>query len=128
VTRSLVLHPIAIASLVVLVVNDHVLKAAYPSWITGKLSDVAGMIMFPIFLHALAARRIPLWITTAATMIAFTLVKTWQPATDAWTGIIGVVLRDASDLGALPFALVGLWISGTSESTDSSSVPSLHPR
>ena len=31
-------------ALVVLVLNDHVLKTAYPGWVTGKLSDVAGLV------------------------------------------------------------------------------------
>jgi hypothetical protein len=34
-------------ALVVLVLNDHVLKTAYPGWITGKLSDVAGLVLAP---------------------------------------------------------------------------------
>ena len=37
------LHPVALAALAVLVLNDHVWKARYPGWVTGKLSDVAVM-------------------------------------------------------------------------------------
>ncbi|HET7501896.1 MAG TPA: hypothetical protein VFK02_12855 [Kofleriaceae bacterium] len=37
-------RPIAIAAIALLVVNDHVLKAAYPGFVTGKLSDFAGMM------------------------------------------------------------------------------------
>ncbi len=36
----------------VLTLNDHFLKAAHPSWLTGKLSDVAGMMFFPFLLSA----------------------------------------------------------------------------
>ena len=32
----------------VLLVNDHVLKDAYSSWLTGKLSDFAGLYFFPV--------------------------------------------------------------------------------
>ncbi len=35
-------------------INDHVLKRAWPGFVTGKLSDVAGLCFFPLFLIALA--------------------------------------------------------------------------
>ena len=41
------MHPVALAAIAVLVVNDHVLKSAYPGWLTGKLSDIAGLVFFP---------------------------------------------------------------------------------
>ncbi len=46
-------HPATWLSIALLLVNDHVLKVLYPSWITGKLSDFAGLFFFP-FLLALA--------------------------------------------------------------------------
>jgi hypothetical protein len=48
------LHPLAIGAVAVLVVNDHLLKAAYPGLVTGKLSDVAGLVFFPLLLVGLA--------------------------------------------------------------------------
>ncbi len=57
------LHPVPIAAIALLVINDHVLKAAFPGALTGKLSDVAGMAFFPLLLVsaveviAAAARR-----------------------------------------------------------------------
>jgi hypothetical protein len=47
------LHPLMIAAVALLLVNDHVLKARFPGLMTGKLSDAAGMLFFPAFLHAL---------------------------------------------------------------------------
>jgi hypothetical protein len=44
--------PVALFAIALLVVNDHVLKAAYPGLVTGKLSDVAGMMVFPLLLAA----------------------------------------------------------------------------
>ncbi len=41
-----------IVAVALLLLNDHVLKAAYPSWWTGKLSDVAGLAFFPLMLQA----------------------------------------------------------------------------
>ncbi|MSP60271.1 MAG: hypothetical protein EXR72_08005 [Myxococcales bacterium] len=53
------LHPLWIASLAVLVVNDHFLKGAglAPGWLTGKLSDLAGYLLFPMLLAALLRVR-----------------------------------------------------------------------
>lgn len=51
---NLLLHPLALIAIAVLVVNDHLLKAAFPgTWWTGKLSDFAGLVFFPLFLLAL---------------------------------------------------------------------------
>jgi hypothetical protein len=43
-------HPSAIASIVILMVNDHILKVFVPSALTGKLSDFAGLYFFPFLL------------------------------------------------------------------------------
>lgn len=47
-------HPLPIAAVVVLAVNDHLLKGAgiLPGWVTGKLSDIAGLFFFPVLLAA----------------------------------------------------------------------------
>ncbi len=97
------LHPAAIAAIVVLVVNDHVLKARWPGLVTGKLSDVAGMIFFPLVLFAMAAviaraskrpelasRRV-LVVCAIATGVAFAAVKTWAPATLAFEAALGAL-------------------------------------
>lgn len=49
------LHPAPLAAVVVLALNDHVLKGAgvLPGWLTGKLSDFAGYFFFPLLLTAL---------------------------------------------------------------------------
>ena len=44
-----------LGSLALLIVNDHYLKAAYPSALTGKLSDVAGLFAFVYFLSVVGA-------------------------------------------------------------------------
>ena len=61
-TRAALLHPVALAALATLLVNDHVLKAAWPGWWTGKLSDLAALIVGPIAVAAVwqgVARRLP---------------------------------------------------------------------
>jgi hypothetical protein len=49
------LHPVPLAALVVLALNDHRWKGAgwLPMWLTGKLSDFAGLLFFPLLLTAL---------------------------------------------------------------------------
>lgn len=46
--------PVPLAALALLVVNDHVLKANYPGWLSGKLSDVAVLVLIPFLLVAAA--------------------------------------------------------------------------
>ncbi|PKO16956.1 MAG: hypothetical protein CVU39_06975 [Chloroflexi bacterium HGW-Chloroflexi-10] len=43
-------HPAIIISILILLVNDHLLKHTMPSWFTGKLSDFAGLFFFPFLL------------------------------------------------------------------------------
>ena len=47
---ELLLHPLAIVALVVLVLNDHWWKEAFGNALTGKLSDFAGLALFPLVL------------------------------------------------------------------------------
>lgn len=99
---ELALHPVAVLGLAVLLVNDHVLKAAVPGWWTGKLSDVAGLAFFPFLLVALAdvARRcgrrgrpgIRVAIAAAcATAIVFTAIKTSAIARDLYAATVGLL-------------------------------------
>ncbi|ETK34301.1 hypothetical protein [Microbispora sp. ATCC PTA-5024] len=48
-------HPVTLAAVAVLLVNDHVLKAAWPGALTGKLSDVAGLLVAPPLLAFLVS-------------------------------------------------------------------------
>lgn len=46
-----------VASVVLLLANDLYLKAAYASWLTGKLSDFAGIFLVSVLVFALFPRR-----------------------------------------------------------------------
>lgn len=46
-------HPAILFSIFTLLLNDHVLKIYFPSWLTGKLSGFAGLFFFPILLSAI---------------------------------------------------------------------------
>ncbi|MFU9026969.1 hypothetical protein ACNAWD_04060 [Rhodococcus erythropolis] len=122
---DLLLSPWALVSVSVILVNDHVLKGAFGNTMTGKLSDVAGVFLFPLLLlsvlevlrRKLAGRAAIAW-SIAVTGIGFTAVKTVSPIGDAYEWVIGffrwtaggfrgellpiVVFRDPSDLWVLP--------------------------
>ncbi|MBQ1028111.1 hypothetical protein [Micromonospora sp. C95] len=49
------IHPMTVAATALLILNDHVLKAAYPGWLTGKLSDATGLVMAPPLLAVVLA-------------------------------------------------------------------------
>jgi hypothetical protein len=97
------LHPAALASLALLVLNDHVLKRAYPGLVTGKLSDVAGLVFFPLLLVALvevlarvrgrftAPSVRVLLVAVVATGVVFALSKTWPPAADLYRTCIAAL-------------------------------------
>jgi hypothetical protein len=101
---------VPLAAIALLVLNDHVFKARWPGWITGKLSDVAGLVFFPLLLHALTA-RLPgvralsperrLLLCTAATALVFSAVKTWAPATRAYEIGLGLLQWPFRIAGAL---------------------------
>ena len=48
-------HPLSIAAIVVLLLNDHVWRKVAPSWLTGKLGDAAWLVFAPFLLAALMA-------------------------------------------------------------------------
>jgi hypothetical protein len=79
-----------------LLLNDHLLKSAAPGWLTGKLSDVAGLVFFPLLLQGiwevsaslLVARPRPsvvvLIAAVATTGALFAAVESWPPADEAY--------------------------------------------
>lgn len=42
--------PATWVSIFILLINDHLLRTTYPSWVTGKLSDFAGIFFFPFLI------------------------------------------------------------------------------
>ncbi|MDH5671728.1 MAG: hypothetical protein OEZ06_06235 [Myxococcales bacterium] len=109
-------HPLWWAALIGLLLNDHVLKGAglLPALLTGKLSDVLGLIVLPPLLClAFDARRA--WSRPAALALsggALALVNLWPVAAAqlellyAALGLSARVVCDAKDLLALPSLLL----------------------
>jgi hypothetical protein len=97
------LHPVVLGAVVLLVLNDHVFKARWPSWWTGKLSDVAGLAFFPVLLQALweqvSGRRTRafrpslafLVCAVIATGVCFGATKISHDAGNAWRWALGVL-------------------------------------
>jgi hypothetical protein len=53
---KIILSGAFLLALALLLLNDHFLKAAYPGWVTGKLSDFAGLFVLAVFVYAVAGR------------------------------------------------------------------------
>lgn len=117
---GLLLHPVALGATVLLWVNDHHLKATFPGVVTGKLSDLCGMIVFPLFLTGalellahLARRRVRVGVrgmglAVLATGAVFTAIQLSPVAAAAYRWAFGVrwwiegwLLRGATDLPAV---------------------------
>jgi hypothetical protein len=122
-------HPLLLGSILVLLLNDHVLKALIPSVLTGKLSDFAGMFFFPFMVGAgvqgagrLGGRRVggrlALLVGFGLSAAAFGAFKT-LPGANLWmadllSGLLGLPVKialDPSDLLALVMFVPawGLW-------------------
>ncbi|HEY4182187.1 MAG TPA: hypothetical protein VGM90_35330 [Kofleriaceae bacterium] len=134
------LHPVAIGAVLVLILNDWVLKPAFPhGWphaITGKLSDIAGLVAAPVILTALigllllASRKLGLRthphltqrrlvLAIAATGIVFCAVKLSPAVSHAFVALLShvrhsAVMLDRTDLFCLP-ALAIAYVVGRDE-------------
>jgi hypothetical protein len=114
------LAPLPLVALALLGVNDWILKpSAAPEWLTGKLSDFAGLFAFPLVATAafdlllLAAgagridytlRRWKLAVAIGLELIGFTILKLWPAGSDALVRVMRLafprteVMMDATDL------------------------------
>ncbi|MDX2009640.1 MAG: hypothetical protein SFW67_05600 [Myxococcaceae bacterium] len=129
---DLLLRPLALAAVATLALNDHVLKPWLHNALTGKLSDVAGCFVLPLFvaavLDALGVRapRLRLGVGAIATLVFFTALKgspvvasrVSEVLAGAWHVIGqrgGPILADPTDLLALP-AIGAAWVWGLTQS------------
>ncbi len=127
------LHPVTLLSLVVLVVNDWVLKPRLgPSVVTGKLSDIAGLAAAPVVLTALIGLALlvatklgatvqphlthrRLVVAIVATGAVFAAIKL-SPRASAWFVEVlssirpAQVMLDRTDLLCLPALAIAYWI------------------
>ncbi|MEJ7729042.1 MAG: hypothetical protein WKG00_07500 [Polyangiaceae bacterium] len=109
--RSALAHPAWWAALAVLVLNDHVLKGGglLPAEVTGKLSDIAGLVVAPVLLAAVLAVRSARAraLCCAAVAVPFAAIKLSATAASvltaavAWVGLRYRIWVDPGDLVAL---------------------------
>lgn len=112
--RPLVVAAIPIAAVVVLLVNDHVLKWQLDNWWTGKLSDFAGLVFFPLLALALLEwlgtgalrRRAHVVLACAVTGLVFAAIKLVPVANLAYAELAGLV--------QWPGWVMLAWFDGTS--------------
>ena len=113
-------HPATVLATVLLVLNDHLLKAAAPGPLTGKLSDVVGLVMAPaVVAVALTTIRVPARVAAPLACglvgLGFAAVKASPVvatcASAVWSLVNGpsTVEADGTDLLALP-ALGLAWL------------------
>ena len=84
---SYITNPLFIVSLLLLLVNDHYFKEVYHNGITGKLSDVSGIIVFALFWTALLTdfkKQIFIW---TAVVFAFWKTEYSQHLIDFWNAL-----------------------------------------
>jgi hypothetical protein len=102
---ELLLHPVALCALVVVLVNDHILKPHAPSTLSGKASDFAGLIYFPLLIASVIEvtrrlRRVEEWPTcirqvvsiSAVVGAAFAAIKLLPVAGDVYRAVIGFLM------------------------------------
>ena len=105
--KGLVSRGLPLFCVAVLALNDHVLKQRFPGFVTGKVSDFAGLFFFPLLLtdaltFALRSKaRTTLVGACIATAIVFTLVKTWFPAHALYCEGLGILQWPVRALAAV---------------------------
>jgi len=138
-------HPLPLGALALLAINDHLLKGSglLPGWLTGKLSDLAGLFFFPLLLTAICdvvlfgwnviARRtlfdasLRRWKLAAAASLTgalFVAIKLSPAVADRYLWLVdhidlidllrpGRIAQDPTDLIALPVLAVAVWFGDT---------------
>ena len=128
---ELLTHPLVVAALGLLMLNDHVLKERFHNALTGKLSDVAGLVFFPVLVasavevgawivgRSAPARAQLLLVSGALTAIGFVGIQTVAPMTELYRSVAGLltgrptmVVADPTDVLAVPACFVGWWLGG----------------
>lgn len=122
-------HPWPLLAMVLLGVNDHLLKGSgwLPGWVTGKLSDFAGLVFFPLFVTAAMDTLLYLVFKITRGRSPCYSLKMWKLyAAVAFTAILFVPLKLSDTWGTLYIQAMHVldvfdWFSGfqvTKDPTD----------
>ncbi|MEI6765553.1 MAG: hypothetical protein WCM76_07915 [Bacteroidota bacterium] len=99
-----------IAALVMLLLNDLALKYSFHNFFTGKLSDLAGLFIFPLFFTVLFPGKKKMIFIITAVLFVFWKSSASQAIIDGWNSIGAfrivrtVDYYDLSALAVLPFS------------------------
>jgi hypothetical protein len=93
--EAILTSPPFLLALLTLAANDWVLKPQFYNWLTGKLSDFAGLFAFGCFLAAVVPASPRLILAVIGLLFVWWKLPISDAALDAWNG-----------LGILPFARV----------------------
>jgi MFS superfamily sulfate permease-like transporter len=135
---SIIVHPIALLAMATTWCNDRYLKHVHPGWVTGKLSDLAGLAFFPfwaigcieLLLLLCGRRRLArtrsMLVVVVATAFLFSGIKLSPAASRYYEHFIARIRSvglstsvpnvqvsnavDLTDLIALPALGLGLWV------------------
>jgi hypothetical protein len=106
------LHPVFAGAVALLLVNDHLLKSAFPGLISGKLSDVAGLVFFPMLMVATwevlagvmrrwrGPRSLPLIVAIIATAFVFVAIKVSSEGSSLFAEVLGRMQWFGASLGS----------------------------
>lgn len=107
----LLVHPLYLISLTLLISNDWYFKATFHNFWTGKLSDLAGLFIFPIFFSVIFPKYVKTihWLT--ALLFLFWKTEWSQPLLDwilqlGWTFERVVDYSDLVAIGIIPLAFL----------------------
>ena len=122
------LAPLPLLALAVLAINDWVLKPTdLPHWFTGKLSDFAGLAVFPLV--ATAAFDILLWIAwRLGASVDFTLRRWKLVVAIALTGGVFSIMKLVPEVALWVARAIGLAFDGATvmpDPTDLIALPAL---
>ena len=98
---ALLLHPAFLGALAVLLLNDYFLKETFHNWWTGKLSDVAGMLLLPLLVFVVTGWRASVSVVVSALAFGFMKSAAAQSAIDAYNSLAPIDFHrvvDYSDL------------------------------
>lgn len=113
-------HPVTISALILIIFNALVFQPLSPSWLTGKIGDLAWMVVLPLVIAALIgpmARGKAFSLAAGVSVLLLIFLKA-VPMSNAWVnqffaGISGTPLKlrlDPTDLLALVGVPIAWWV------------------
>lgn len=115
-------HPGTLGAVLVLLFNDHVGKRAWPGAVTGKVSDLAWMLVSPVVLALVSTPLLrlrgdwPAIVGLSGTAVMFAVAKSGPSGGElasavwSWSGVPSRIQGDRSDLVALPALGIAWWL------------------